>query len=139
MRTFGYELVVDCDKCDLEAVQSLDNIKKFVDDVLVKTEMKKMSDMYSCYLEDTPENREKGIVGWSICQFIQTSSLTMHLCENLERGYGTVYLNFFSCKEFDKDDVIELLKVYFGARIRNVNCLRRDATSSDFIFRSQCQ
>ena len=133
MRTFGWELVVDVDKCNLESIKSLDNIAAFVDEVIEVTKMQKMGPLHSHYLEDTPEHRAKGIIGWSVCQFIVTSSIVIHFCENPERGYGTMYLNFFSCKEYEKNDVTELVLKYFGGRLRNSNLLRRDAASSDFI------
>jgi hypothetical protein len=95
--------------------------------------MNKMGELHSHYLEDTPYNREKGIIGWSVCQFIVTSSLVVHFCENLDKGYGTLYLNFFSCKEYDKDDVKKLAVKYFKCRVRNNTYVRRDATSNDFI------
>jgi hypothetical protein len=133
MRTFGWELIVDADKCDLEKIQSLDNIQAFIDELLLVTKMQKMGELHSHYLEDTPEHREKGIIGWSVCQLIVTSSLVIHFCENPDRNYGTMYLNFFSCKEYERKDVVEMVKKYFGGRIRNNNYIRRDATSNDFI------
>lgn len=133
MKTFGWELVLDADKCDLNSIQSLENISAFVDEVIEVTKMQKMGKLHSHYLEDTPEHREKGIIGWSVCQFIVTSSITIHFCEDPEKNYGTLYLNFFSCKEYDKEDVKELVKKCFGGRLRNCTYLRRDASSSDFI------
>lgn len=134
MRTFGWELILDGDKCDLKSIQSLENIKAFIDEVILVTKMQKMGELHAHYLEDTPYNREKGIIGWSVCQFIVTSSIVLHCCENLDRGYGTLYLNFFSCKEYERDDVKNLVQKYFqGCRIRNNTYVRRDSTSNDFI------
>ena len=133
MLTFGWELVLDADKCDLKSIQQLDNIKAFVDELISVTKMHKMGGLHAEYVEDTIEHRQKGIVGWSVVQFIVTSSITIHFCENLDLGYGTMYLNFFSCKEYDRNDVIELIKKYFQCRIRNNTYIRRDATCNDFI------
>jgi hypothetical protein len=136
MKTFGKELIIDLDKCDILMIRSLSNIQQFIDEMLEKTGMKAMCPMHSFYLPDTPENREKGIVGWSICQFIQTSSVVGHFCEDSDKGYGTMYLNFFSCKDFFKADVEVLCKKYFKGRIRNSTYVRRDATCSDFIIQN---
>ena len=39
------------------------------------------------------------------------SSITAHFSENT----GSIYLNVFSCKEFDPDDAAMFCKKYFGA------------------------
>lgn len=133
MKTFGWELILDVDECDIESIKSLDNISTFIDEVIEVTKMQKMGKLHSYYLEDTPEHREKGIIGWSIVQFIVTSSITIHFCEDPEKNYGTLYLNFFSCNAYDKEGVKDLVKKYFKGKLRNCTYLRRDASSSDFI------
>ena len=49
--------------------------------------------------------------GYTLVQLIETSSITAHFSENT----GSIYLNVFSCKEFDPDDAAMFCKKYFGA------------------------
>lgn len=132
VRTFGYESVVNCKDCSIEAVRSLDNIKAFVAELIEKTGMKAMGEFHSHYLPDTPEYREKGLIGWSICQFLETSSCVMHLCEDPENNTGTLYLNYFSCKKFEEHIVLELLKQYFEFDTCNNVYLVRDVDEEKF-------
>ena len=125
MKQFGYEFIVDCKGADNIKIRSLENIQAFVDELIEKTGMQKMCSMHSYYLPDTIDNREMGIIGWSICQFIQTSSITAHFCEG--EYNGTIYLNFFSCKLFEAEDVIRLLIKYFNCFIVNKHFLDRNA------------
>lgn len=125
MNYWGYELIIDANKADNRSIRSLENIKAFIDELIIVTDMKKMCDLHSCYIADTPDNRKKGIVGWSIVQLIETSSITIHLCEG--KYNGDIYLNFFSCKSFNPDDVKKLLVQYFNCNITNSMMINRDA------------
>ena len=125
--TFGWECIIDADGCDLQSIKSLTNIQAFIDELIIVTKMNKMGDLHSHYLEDTPEHRAKGIVGWSICQFIVTSSIVMHLCEDLDNNNGTLYLNFFSCKSFNQSDVVDLVIKYFKPSHMTRRMIDRDA------------
>ncbi len=49
--------------------------------------------------------------GSSAVQFILTSSIVIHTLELLE----AVYVNIFSCKEFDKEVAEKITKEWFGA------------------------
>ena len=127
MNTFGWELIIDANECDLESIRSLENIQAFVDEVIEVTKMTKMGELHAHYLEDTPEHRKKGIIGWSICQFIVTSSLIMHFCEDPNKNTGTLYLNYFSCKSFDPADVKNCLQKYFKCDVCQTNNILRNA------------
>ncbi len=49
--------------------------------------------------------------GTSAVQFIRTSNVTVHALDDLRR----VYINIFSCQEFNVAEAIELTTEYFGA------------------------
>ena len=49
--------------------------------------------------------------GYSGIQFIKTSSILIHTLDILQ----SAYINFFSCKDFDPDQVVEFIKNHFEA------------------------
>lgn len=120
---WGFECIIDAKDCDVACIQSIENIQGFIDELILKTDMKKMGPLHSFYLGDNEYNRSKDIVGYSICQFIQTSSIVAHFCETSK----TMYLNFFSCKPFDTKDVKDLVTKYFKTKSMKDFYLTRDA------------
>ena len=77
---WGYEYIADCGDCDYDKLHSIENIQAFIDELCERTCMKKMGPLHSHYLEDNEYNKEHDITGYSVCQFIQTSSIVLHLC-----------------------------------------------------------
>jgi S-adenosylmethionine/arginine decarboxylase-like enzyme len=122
-KNWGQEILVDCSDCNPESIRSLENINKFIDELIEKTEMKKWGNLHALRLEDDEYNREHDIVGYSVCQFIQTSSIVGHFCETT----NTMYLDFFSCKHFKEDDVIQLVIKYFRPMKVKHQTVMRDA------------
>jgi len=53
---------------------------------------------------------EGALHGWSGMQFIETSSITVHLDDNS----GEVYVDIFSCKEFDDKVAVDFCRKYWG-------------------------
>jgi S-adenosylmethionine/arginine decarboxylase-like enzyme len=50
--------------------------------------------------------------GYSLVQLIETSSIVAHFSE----GTNKVYLNVFSCKEFDPADAAAFCRKFFKAK-----------------------
>jgi S-adenosylmethionine/arginine decarboxylase-like enzyme len=118
---WGQEILVDCSDCNPESIRSLENINKFIDELIEKTEMKKWGNLHALRLEDDEYNREHDIVGYSVCQFIQTSSIVGHFCETS----NSMYLDFFSCKHFNQVDVLQLVEKYFSPKkLRDITVMR---------------
>ena len=123
MSNFGYEYILDCVQCDNSKIIDLDNIKEFVKDLIKNTDMNELGDIKYEYVDE--EMAEKAgkpyITGYSICQFIITSSIVIHFCD----GSNTLYFNLFSCKAFDKRTVKALLLKYFNGRVTNESYVTR--------------
>lgn len=112
-KPYGYELILDLHSCDSSTFnrkslrlyfESLcDEIKMtrcklhFWDDVGVPLEEQQTS----------PHTK-----GTSAVQFILTSTVVVHTLDLL----GAVYINIFSCKEYDKDKAEQLTKEWFKAK-----------------------
>lgn len=121
--TWGLECLVDAQDCDKKLIKDLDNIQAFIDEICLVTKMNKWGPLHSMYLEGNEYFDEKDVTGWSVCQFITTSSIVMHLCD----GSGNLYLDFFSCKEFNEQDVSDLLVKYFKPKAMTRRMIERDA------------
>jgi S-adenosylmethionine/arginine decarboxylase-like enzyme len=109
---YGFELIMDLHNCDVSKFNraSLDGYfeklckaidmqkceRYFWDDVGVAEEEKQTS----------PHTK-----GTSAVQFLLTSSIVIHTLDLLE----AVYVNIFSCKEFDKKVAEKITKEWFGA------------------------
>lgn len=120
---FGYEYILDLVDCSEEKIDDIVNIELFIDELIEKTNMKKLGNIHYEYvnLQDAIDAGNPDIVGYSVCHFIITSSITLHFCNPMKKAY----LNFFSCKEFNTDDVDELLKKYFDCNISNSKYIER--------------
>ena len=55
---------------------------------------------------------EEALHGWSGMQFIETSSVTVHLDDKR----GEAYVDIFSCKEFDDKKAVEFCRKYWGGQ-----------------------
>ena len=68
------------------------------------------------YEEDEQEEYDKApdhLKGTSAIQFITTSNVTIHALDVLKR----VYLNIFSCKEFDELEAEEFAARWFSGEV----------------------
>ncbi len=59
--------------------------------------------------------------GTSAVCFILTSSIVIHTLDILR----TVYVNIFSCKEYDPDVAMEFTRDWFGGEIENSTFIKR--------------
>ena len=121
---FGYHLILDIFDCNIDSIRDEAVIREFLNVLLHKIKMKKMADPSFIYLSDENDYYvKKDIVGFTVFQGIETSSITIHFCE----GSRTAYFDLFSCKCFDQDIVIDLFNEYFGGEIANQMFISRNA------------
>ena len=112
-KNYGKELILDLHKC---------NPKKFNRRALAKffRELCDLIDMERCELfwwDDyglPPEERqtEPHLKGTSAVQFIMTSNITIHTLDIM----GNVYLNIFSCKDFDAKKATNFCRKFFEGK-----------------------
>jgi len=113
-KPYGKELILDLHGCEPSffARKSIENYFKNLCDLI---------DMERCELfwwddQDTPEaekQTEPHLKGTSAVQFIMTSNITIHTLDLL----GNVYLNIFSCKDFDEQKAAKFSVDWFGGAI----------------------
>lgn len=122
IKPYGKELIIDIHKCDPSTFtrKSIRNYFK---------ELCKTIDMERCELywwDDygvPPEEQENEphMKGTSAIQFISTSNITIHTLDLLEN----VYLNIFSCKEFDSNVASKFSEEWFKGKIVNLKVIDR--------------
>jgi len=111
-KPYGYELIMDLHGCDASKFNrtSLDN---YFEEVCKAIDMKRC-ELYFWDDVGLPEEEKQTsphTKGTSAVQFILTSTIVVHTLDIL----GTVYVNIFTCKPFERKVAEELTKEWFGA------------------------
>ncbi len=105
---FGWELQLDLYDCDPERISSEQALRDYARELCEAIDMKAYGQALLPYFGENSEITK----GYSLLQFIETSSITGHFSEYT----GTAYLNVFSCKTFDPEVVKEFSLRFFGAK-----------------------
>ena len=64
---------------------------------------------------------EPHLKGTTAVQFIMTSNIVIHTLDLM----GNVYINIFSCKEFDPEDAAEFTAKWFKGKVVNSQVIDR--------------
>ena len=103
MAYWGYHLVLDCAHCDPEAINDYDTIYKFTKQLVQDIDM-------VAYGEPQIVNFGSGDkAGYTLVQLIETSNICAHFVNELNE----IYLDVFSCKPFDPEAVVSIVKKLF--------------------------
>jgi S-adenosylmethionine decarboxylase len=116
---WGYHLMLDCARCDISAVTDPDNIKRFVDELVVTIDMIPYGDTNVVHFATHSEDK----AGWSFFQMIETSNISGHMVDH----NGDGYIDIFSCKPFDIGLVEDTVNKYFRPESIRVNYITRHA------------
>ena len=116
MKHYGKELILDIHNCNSDTFnrKSIRNyFKKLCD--LIDMERCKLAwwDDYGVPPED--QQTEPHLKGTSAIQFILTSNITIHTLDILK----SVYINIFSCKDFDVQKAEDFTKEWFKGKVVN--------------------
>ena len=122
MKNFGKELILDLHECN-----SSKFTRYFIKQFFV--ELCELIDMEPCKVtfwdyQNAPEDYKKApdhLKGTSAVQFISTSNITIHTLDKL----NNVYLNIFSCKDFDTFKTTIFCKAYFDGMIVQQQVINR--------------
>lgn len=102
---WGYHLMLDCSGCRHDDITSHNTIYKFTKHLV------KAIDMVAYGEPQIVDFGSGNKAGYSLVQLIETSNI----CGHFVNENDTMYLDVFSCKEYDTQVVIDLVKEYFGA------------------------
>ena len=122
MRTYGKELILDLHRCD-PTTFTRSGIRKYFRELAELIDMERCK---LCWWDDfrvPPEERqtEPHLKGTSAIQFIKTSNITIHTLDLLH----AVYLNIFSCKDFDADVAKKFSAEWFKGEAVNYHVIER--------------
>lgn len=107
-KIFGYELIMDLSDCDIAIMSSKKKLSIYVDKLCKLIDMKKYGKVQLPYFGlEKPQTK-----GYSLLQFIETSSITGHFSEYWRKSY----LNIFSCKPYDHKLAAKFTKDFFKAK-----------------------
>lgn len=103
MRYWGYHLILDCSKCIPRSIRDHQNIEAFCNNLVHRIDMVPFG---------KPQIQHFGSgnkAGYTLVQLIETSNICAHFVEET----NDMYLDVFSCKEFNRDYVKQIVEFYF--------------------------
>ena len=120
--SYGYELILDLEDCDVNKFNRNDINSYFEGVALLIGANREVLHFWD--YEGVEEEKKKApshLKGTSAVQFISTSSFVIHTLDDLRK----VFLNIFSCGEFDPDKVLNYSQGFFNGKISSWNFIKR--------------
>ena len=96
LTTYGKELILDLHKCDPSTFTRA-SIEQYFEEICEVIDMERCELYWRDGYPDDEKQTEPRLKGTSAVQFILTSNITIHTLDLMKN----VYLNIFSCKDFD--------------------------------------
>lgn len=119
MSFWGYHLTLDCHDCNRALIMEKHNVENFIKELVVRIDMQPIGEPWIEYTAaEIPDK-----AGFTAVQIIVTSSITAHFIDST----GDIYLDVFSCKEFDIAVVKDVVREYFKPKTMRTNFLTRHA------------
>jgi len=120
--TYGYELILDLHGCN-PTTFTRDHLDRYFTKLCNLIEMEKCEVHFWDDVGVPPKGQqtEPHTKGTSAVCFILTSTIVVHTLDLL----GTVYVNIFSCKDYEADAAAEFTKKWFRGEIRNSTFIER--------------
>jgi S-adenosylmethionine/arginine decarboxylase-like enzyme len=120
--TYGQELILDIHQCNVSRFNRAD-IDVFFAEVCHLTSMVQCERYWwdDVGIPDEEKQTSPHTKGTSAVQFILTSSIVIHTLDLL----GRVYVNIFTCKEFDSSIVAAYAEKFFGGEIVGKHFIER--------------
>jgi S-adenosylmethionine/arginine decarboxylase-like enzyme len=122
MNAYGKEIIIDLHNCDTSTFtrKSIRNyFKQLCEQINMKAEKLCWWDDYG--LEPDLQQKEPHTKGTTAVQFILTSNITIHTLDILKN----VYINIFSCKDFDAEMAMKFSEEWFKGKIVNSQVIER--------------
>jgi S-adenosylmethionine/arginine decarboxylase-like enzyme len=117
MNTWGKHLIVDAAKCSGRSIRSEKTIYDFTKHLVKRIDMVAYGEP-QIVMFGTGNKK-----GYTLVQLIETSNITAHFVEET----NDMYLDVFSCKDFDPHAVVGLISDYFQPEDVSTHVLHRQA------------
>ena len=118
MGEFGLHVIIDALKCDKEKLVSIPLVYDILNTLPEKIGMTKMTLPYVVKWMDKFSKGTEGVSGFVM---IAESHISIHTFP--DQDY--VFIDIFSCRNFDADDAIKILVDYFGAKEFKKKAIKR--------------
>lgn len=105
LNAWGRSTHIDLFGCNAQRTRNADTIRLFSLELCDRIQMKRYGEPLVVWFG------HDGKEGYSLVQLIETSCITAHFSED----DNSAYIDVFSCKEYDVDDVAIFCMNYFGA------------------------
>jgi S-adenosylmethionine/arginine decarboxylase-like enzyme len=103
---WGWHLLLDIKACDIDTIKNEENLSRFLSTLVERIDMVAYGDpVIKHFATHDPEK-----AGYSIVQLIETSNITGHFVDK----NGDAYIDVFSCKPFQPEEVIAVVKEFFA-------------------------
>ena len=112
---WGYHLSLDCYECEKPSITDRDHIAKFTKQLVEDIDMVAYGEPQIVHFGEGDKE------GFTLIQLIETSNICAHFVNET----GNVYLDVFSCKEFEPADVEDIVKQYFKPSLIIKRCVAR--------------
>ncbi len=105
--SWGIVASVDLHACNPATIRDADKIRSFVYELCKRIKVKRFGE---CQVVNFGEDER--VAGFSMVQLIETSLVSGHFANQT----NTVYLDVFSCKYFDPQEVAQYANEFFEAK-----------------------
>jgi len=116
LKPWGWSLSVDLKSCNSDLIRDAEAIKNFVVELCNLIEMKRYGECHVINFGEDPD-----VAGFSMFQLIETSNISAHFVNKT----NAIYLDVFSCKEYDPQMVAQFAEIYFEAQSYQTNFIER--------------
>lgn len=106
MEYWGKEVQLDLYRCNPDTIRDAEKIKQFVIELCDLIKMKRFGECTVVHFGE-----DERVAGFSMTQLIETSLISAHFANQT----NAIYLNVFSCKDFETSDVVEFTIKFFEA------------------------
>jgi S-adenosylmethionine/arginine decarboxylase-like enzyme len=117
---WGFHLLVDAGGCN-EDINNPHFVKQFIARVVRAIGMQPIGPPMVVYVENLPEGK-----GVSAVQLITTSTITFHGDDDGKK----LFLDIFSCKTFNKDVVLTMVRDWFHPKVLHERLIYRDVENT---------
>lgn len=112
-QAWGLSCAFDFAGADKEKIGDPSTVKQFIKELCDEIKMK----MYGETWIEKFASHDERLFGITVLQAIETSSITAHFAENI----GEIYLDVFSCAEYDPNKVLKFTEKFFSCKGKIIN------------------
>jgi S-adenosylmethionine/arginine decarboxylase-like enzyme len=113
---WGLLTSMDLYGCNPETIRDAEKIKRFVVKLCDRIGMKRFGECQVVHFGE-----DERVAGYSMVQLIETSLISGHFANQS----NAAYIDIFSCKSYDPDDVRDFAQDFFEAQFTKIHVARR--------------